>query len=70
MAAIRAFGYRTLPPAVSLPKWRKQKPPRRLATLDLITQLQHETNVYYLNFSGFVSPASPNRTSKKAALAA
>ena len=70
LAAIRAFGYRKLPPAVSLPKWRKQKPPRRLATQDLIAQLQHETNVDYLNFSGFVTATSPNRTPKKAALAA
>jgi Transposase DDE domain len=69
LAAIRAFGYRKLPPAVSLPKWRKRKPPRRLATLDLITQLQHETNVHYLNFSGFASATSPNRTLRKAALA-
>lgn len=37
-----------LPPAVSPPKWRRQKPPRCLATQDLITQLQHETIVYYL----------------------
>ena len=70
LAAIRAFGYRKLPPAVSLPKWRKYKPPRRLATLDLIAQLQHETNVHYLNFSGFVSATSLNRTPKKTALAA
>ncbi len=70
LAAIRAFGYRKLPPAVSLPKWRKYKPPRRLATLDLIAQLQHETNVHYLNFSGFVSATSSNRTPKKTALAA
>ena len=70
LAAIRAFGYRKLPPAVSLPKWRKQKPPRRLATQDLITQLQHETNVHYLNFSGFVSATSPDRTLRKAFLAA
>ncbi len=70
LAAIRAFGYRKLPPAVSPPKWRKQKPPRRLATMDLITQLRHETNVHYLNFSGFASAASPNRTPRKYVLAA
>jgi hypothetical protein len=70
LAAIRAFGYRKLPPAVSPPKWRRRKPPRRLATQDLITQLQHETNVHYLNFSGFVSATSPERTLRKTALAA
>jgi|TARA_Y100000294_G_scaffold169899_1_gene181559 hypothetical protein len=47
--------------------WR---PIRRLATQDLITQLHHETNVHYLNFSGFVSVTGPVRTPRKAALAA
>lgn len=70
LAAIRAFGHRKLPPAVSPPKWRKRQPPRRLATQDLITQLQHEASVHYLNFSGFASTARPPGMPKKTALAA
>jgi DDE superfamily endonuclease len=53
LAALRAFGLSTLPPAVQLPKWRRKNPPRRLATSDLLRQLRYEASANLINFSGF-----------------
>ena len=53
VAALRAFGFQTPPPAVEPPKWRRGKMPTRTSTQDLRRQLRYEAQVNFIDFSGF-----------------
>ncbi len=64
LAAIKAYGLGALPPLVSLPKWRRAKPPKRFSTLDLLRQLKMEAMVELTNLSHF-DACTPSRRSPR-----
>ena len=56
LAALRVFGFTSVPLVVSVPKWRRPMPTPRPTTNDLLSQLKHEAAARSLalaNFSDF-----------------
>ena len=56
VAALRVFGFTSVPLVVSVPKWRRRKRTARPTTNDLLSQVKHEATARSLasaNFSGF-----------------
>ena len=56
VAALRVFGFTSVPLVISVPKWRRRKRTARPTTNDLLSQVKHEATARSLasaNFSGF-----------------